>query len=339
MYYRDQLTAYGAAEVYYIPVTVDSKGNNSNSEVVQNVQRMSGFFFGGGDQLRIIYSFFNNDEKEPSEVLRAIKQTLLRTGGVVAGTSAGTDCQTGNTMISGGESYEGVVDGTEFFWRTIERKNPNTLTAYGPGGLNLFTYGHLDTHFANRGRHGRLVQLLVDSASYSHGTNRAFGVDENTALVITGDWSQRRGSVIGQRGVWMFDSSYSTTTASTVTTDGESTNSVKGIIFSRLSVNDVLDFNTFQVYPANYKKVMSDDKSVETSSNIFGADVFEMDRILTSLLLSQSNSTYGTSAETSPTVKVYLNKLSPSHGYEGVNPSTGLSAYTAVNFAMSMFLE
>ena len=122
--YQELLTKYGAAEVYYIPVTVDTKGNNSNPEVIAHVRTLTGFFFGGGDQLRIIYSFYNGDPSsplsddqegsysdlllyEPSGVLQAIKQTLLATGGVVAGTSAGTDCQTSKIMITGGESFEG----------------------------------------------------------------------------------------------------------------------------------------------------------------------------------------------------------------------------------------
>lgn len=80
--------------MYYIPVTVDTKEKNSDPEVVAKVKTLTGFFFGGGDQLRIVFSFYNEDERQPSPVLIAIKETLLATGGVVAGTSAGTDCQT-----------------------------------------------------------------------------------------------------------------------------------------------------------------------------------------------------------------------------------------------------
>lgn len=94
MYYRDQLTRYGAKEVYYIPVTVDTKGNNSDPDVVARVKSLTGFFLGGGDQARIIYSLYNDGERVPSPVLTAMKETLLATGGVLAGTSAGTDCQT-----------------------------------------------------------------------------------------------------------------------------------------------------------------------------------------------------------------------------------------------------
>jgi cyanophycinase len=55
-FYNAMLRAYGAGEVYFIPVTVDSKDKNSSPEVVEQIAELDGFFFGGGDQQRIIYS-------------------------------------------------------------------------------------------------------------------------------------------------------------------------------------------------------------------------------------------------------------------------------------------
>ena len=93
---------------------------NSNPEVVAAIGELDGFFFGGGDQQRIIYSLYNDDERQPSPVLTAIKARLLESGGVVAGTSAGTDCQTSHTMISGGVSYGALLKGATLFWRSLE---------------------------------------------------------------------------------------------------------------------------------------------------------------------------------------------------------------------------
>lgn len=183
------LTLYGAAEVYYIPVTVDSKSENSNPDVVAHIKTLTGFFFTGGDQTRITFSLFNNDEKQPSPVLIAIRETLLSTGGVVAGTSAGTDCMTSSTMITGGASYSGLVNGTKLFWRSIEYQDADILSAYGPGdhvvnifigsnllrcvlshtgGIGLFPHGFVDTHFANRGRQGRMIQMMIDARLGHH---------------------------------------------------------------------------------------------------------------------------------------------------------------------------
>lgn len=78
------------------------------------------------------------------------------------------------------------MNGSTVTWEPRELKDGALLTGYGPGGIGLFGHGLVDTHFANRGRHGRLIQLLVDSAGLTRGATRAFGMDENTALVVTG---------------------------------------------------------------------------------------------------------------------------------------------------------
>ena len=56
-YYQDLLeNTYNVLETYWIPVHVGNTGANSDPEVVANISRMSGFFFGGGDQARIMES-------------------------------------------------------------------------------------------------------------------------------------------------------------------------------------------------------------------------------------------------------------------------------------------
>jgi len=59
-----------------------------------------------------------------------------------------------------------VVNGTTLTWEPRELKDVNLLTGYGPGGIGFFEHGLVDTHFANRGRHGRLIQLLVDRSAH-----------------------------------------------------------------------------------------------------------------------------------------------------------------------------
>ncbi|KAJ1428511.1 hypothetical protein B484DRAFT_396782 [Ochromonadaceae sp. CCMP2298] len=271
----------------------DNTEANSDPEVEAHVRTLTGFFFGGGDQLRIIESFYNKNARVPSPVLQTIREQLLRTGGVVAGTSAGTDCQTSSVMITGGESYQGLVKGATIFWEPVERKDPNLLTGYGPGGIGLFEHGLIDTHFANRGRQGRLVKLLLDSMDLPHGHRRSFGVDENTALVVTGDWKTRRGEVLGQRGVWVFD------VESAVQSDGD----VIGVAVSRISRGDGIDLHTLSIQPASYKLLLLEtNPEVETSKDIFGADVFEFDKISLSLLQSTQGMTTGVTAQ-SPQIK------------------------------------
>ena len=55
-YYFDLFLSRGAEEVYWVPVHEGNMDANSDPEVVDNINRMTGFFFGGGDQRRITNS-------------------------------------------------------------------------------------------------------------------------------------------------------------------------------------------------------------------------------------------------------------------------------------------
>jgi cyanophycinase len=350
VYYRDMLTQYGAAEVYYIPITIDTRGNNSNPKVIEQIKTLTGFFFGGGDQTRIIASFYNNEERIPSPALLAIRETLLATGGVVAGTSAGTDVQTINTMITGGDSYEALRDGSKTFWQNVELPNPSVLTAYGPGGIGLFPYGLLDTHFSNRGRHGRLVSLAMDTMSHPLSSVYAYGVDENTALVITGSWGNRKGTVIGERGVFIANLA-----KASLIGQGEENVSREyhDVIISRLSTGDVLSFSAggssashsdddsygSVEIPSFKSSLAAREKDVPpaSSQNIFGEYLFEFDTVLQSFITSTASSAVGFSKEQSPELMVEFQKVKSgeldevgcsSQAYDGTDPSTGKYEWT-----------
>lgn len=95
-YYVDMFVrVYGAASATHIPVTQFS--NNANDPaIVELVNQQTGFFFGGGDQMRIIRALRPNGRD--TLVLTAVKN-VLAAGGVVGGTSAGTACQVLNFTI------------------------------------------------------------------------------------------------------------------------------------------------------------------------------------------------------------------------------------------------
>lgn len=355
VYYRDMLTHYGAAEVYYIPVTIDTRGNNSNPQVIDQIKTLTGFFFGGGDQTRIIRSFYNNEERIPSPALLAIRETLLVTGGVVAGTSAGTDVQTINTMITGGDSYEALRDGSKTFWQDVELPNPSVLTAYGPGGIGLFPYGLLDTHFSNRGRHGRLVSLAMDTMSHPLSSVYAYGVDENTALVITGAWGNRKGKVIGERGVFIANLA-----KASIIGQGEENvaREYHDIIISRLSTGDVLSFSGSSPshsgdsygsveIPSFKSSLANREKNVApiSSNNIFGEYLFEFDQILQSFVTSTASSATGFSKQQSPELMVEFQKVKSGEinevgcsyeAYDGTDPSTGKYEWTYTCLKMTI---
>jgi cyanophycinase len=116
----------------------------------------TGVFFCGGDQsrLRTLVGSRTN------EILR----DRLAAGLVVAGTSAGATAM-GRTMILGGEGPDVSASAV----RT------------GPG-LGLVPKVLIDMHFGERGRLPRLLSAVAANPDHL-----GIGIDENTAILVTGD--------------------------------------------------------------------------------------------------------------------------------------------------------
>jgi len=254
----------------------------------------------------------------------------LNTGGVAVGTSAGTDVMTSKIMITCGDSYEALRNGSSIFWRTMELPITSLLTAFGPGGIGLFPYGLLDTHFANRGRQGRMIRLLADSYDLPSGHTRAFAIDENTALVVTPDGSGGDvGDLIGARGALVLDMSGASFSGSRPQ-DG-SFYPVYNVKATRLSHGDQWDFSKMKLIPAPYKVLLKETNAdVYVSSDIFSGDSFEFDQVTTSLLMSTAASSYGITKQSQPAYSLQVSKNSPdgsdtatAKGYGGTDPVTG----------------
>ena len=127
------------------------------------LREATGVFFSGGDQSRIraLVGSRTND------VLRR----RLDDGLVVAGTSAGATAL-GRTMILGGE-------GSEVSAATVRT---------GPG-LGLLPKVLIDMHFAERGRLPRLLSAVALEPDHV-----GVGIDENTAILVTGSHFEVLGS-------------------------------------------------------------------------------------------------------------------------------------------------
>ena len=52
--YKALFESYGVAEAYWIPIHPNNLGAANDKSVVENIKRMTGFFFGGGVQQRYI---------------------------------------------------------------------------------------------------------------------------------------------------------------------------------------------------------------------------------------------------------------------------------------------
>ncbi|MFI9119757.1 cyanophycinase [Streptomyces bikiniensis] len=195
-HYADVFKRHGAADAQWIPLDVDHVANADSDAVVAQVESMTGFFFGGGDQYRYVTTLLRGDAHRDSKVLAAIRAKLAR-GAVVAGSSAGAQIASGPDMVTGGESYEGLRDGSApgYF------DDPTRLGYLPEGGFGFLRSGLVDTHTGAYGREGRALRLASDT-----GHDRVYALEENTALVVDRPGSPREHlSVLGPNGVAVLD--------------------------------------------------------------------------------------------------------------------------------------
>ncbi|KAK3585487.1 hypothetical protein CHS0354_003335 [Potamilus streckersoni] len=305
---------YGAAEANFIPIDTNHTSANRDPNVIRLIRRQTGFFFGGGDQYRVTQSLLLADGSA-SPALVAIME-MKKKGAVISGSSAGTTCQTNRVMIRGGVSWDALKYGA---YETESSTHPDNLVYQGIGGIGLFHNYVIDTHFSQRGREGRIIRLLWDTRKHSLGSNYAFGVDENTALVVTHDGtSQGTGKVIGAAGVTLFDISSSIQTSARYF-------SIRDVYLSYLTYGDQINLQTRAITFSPTKTRMAGHEMYSkalTSHDIFYGGGLnsgkkpEFVRVATSVYDSiHERVTYGTTHESNPTFKVTMSAVG--HDSEG----------------------
>ncbi len=137
--------------------------------------RITGVFITGGDQLRLSTILGG------TEVLHTL-QTKLKTGMVLAGSSAGAACMSA-AMIVRGES----------------QIHPNRDSVRIAPGLGILKHIIIDQHFTQRTRLNRLITAVCYNADFL-----GIGIDENTAIYINPEGILQ---VIGEGTVTIVDGS------------------------------------------------------------------------------------------------------------------------------------
>lgn len=165
----------GAEDVRIIDT--ETREDASSSTALEAVKKATGVFFTGGDQARI-----TNILKD-TELDKAIHQRYSE-GIVVGGTSAGAAVMP-DVMIVEGDS----------------ETNPRIeIVEMGPG-MAFLPGVVIDQHFSQRGRLGRLISALAQQPAVL-----GFGIDENTAMVVTDSQFE----VIGEGCITVVDESTAT---------------------------------------------------------------------------------------------------------------------------------
>jgi cyanophycinase len=288
VYIRDVLVSHGvhADNIHLIPVAVvddDStqtvneaewKDNGDDENLAALVRKCSGVWFTGGDQLRTTGALLHPDGS-PKVVLRAVWD-VYRSGGVVAGTSAGAAIMS-ERMIGGGTSLAALQHGVirDYAGNDFPADSGVLMTR----GLGFFPHGIVDQHFNERGRLGRLAVALTGT-----GGGMAFGIDENTAMIYHAStkWIQ----VAGEGGVTVLNAR--TARLSKV----KELPKIENLSLSYLEEGDVFDCATGQVLPAEGKQAIAG-KEVFSETfphqlGLFSVDPYSFREIYTRYLIDNA---------------------------------------------------
>lgn len=141
---------------------------------VETIDNAAVIFFTGGDQLRI------TSQMGSSPLLEKMHR-MHEQGTTIAGTSAGAAAMPETMLVRG-------------------RSDTNEITTTGLApGLGLIKGVIIDSHFAERGRFGRLLGTVAQNPC-----NLGLGIDENTAIIVGSNCVFR---VYGSGGVYIMDGS------------------------------------------------------------------------------------------------------------------------------------
>ncbi|MBD2386322.1 cyanophycinase [Cylindrospermum sp. FACHB-282] len=173
--YIKVFTRLGAADVRIIDT--ETREDASSSTALEAISKATGIFFTGGDQARITGIL------KDTEIDQAIHQRFSE-GIVIAGTSAGAAVMPDQMIVEGDSQTNPRIEVVEM----------------GPG-LGFLPGVVIDQHFSQRGRLGRLISALVQQPAVL-----GFGIDENTAMVVT----ENQIEVIGEGAVTIVEESEAT---------------------------------------------------------------------------------------------------------------------------------
>ena len=150
------LDAFDALGVETSVIDVRDRAEADDPDHLRAVRDADVVYFTGGDQLRLTSVLGG------SPLLEAIRDKYLE-GCVVAGTSAGAAAMSA-TMIFQGAATDGGM-----------RKGNVQMTP----GLGFLPHAVVDTHFVNRGRFSRLLEVITSTPRLL-----GIGIGEDTAIVV-----------------------------------------------------------------------------------------------------------------------------------------------------------
>lgn len=167
----EELHAAGARSV--VVLHTRDRALADDESFVEPLREATGVWISGGRTWRLVDAYL--DTRVHEELL-----ALLDRGGIVGGSSAGASIQ------------------ASFLMRGDPETNQTAFSPLYPQGFGFLDHAAVDQHLIARGRQGDLWQVLE-----LHPDLLGIGLDEGTALIITGDSAQ----VVGASRVLVYDAS------------------------------------------------------------------------------------------------------------------------------------
>lgn len=170
---EDYLRVFGRLGVEDVRIvdTVERE-DASSSTYLEAIEKATGVFFTGGNQARI------TSVLKDTEIDKLLHKRLAE-GLVIGGTSAGAAMMPDMMIVEGDSETNPRIE--------IVEMEPGM--AFLPGVV-------IDQHFAQRGRIGRLLSAVAQQP-----VNLGFGIDENTAIVVTNNQIE----VVGEGAITVLD--------------------------------------------------------------------------------------------------------------------------------------
>ncbi|ARS36906.1 cyanophycinase [Pontibacter actiniarum] len=152
--YKEAFEELGCHSVYFMHIDEDNEADKP--EYLERISKADVIFFTGGDQVRLA-KFLNG-----TELLRIMHRRYRTEDIIISGTSAGAAIMS-DRMIYNGYGHYSLIKG--------EMK-----TTVGCSFINNI---FIDTHFAERGRFGRLAHAVAHDPRYI-----GIGLSEETGIII-----------------------------------------------------------------------------------------------------------------------------------------------------------
>jgi cyanophycinase len=139
-------------------VNIADRSESFDETMLDKINNATGLYFTGGNQLHVT-------ALTGGTPLHALILDKFSKGLTIGGTSAGAMMMSSSTLLSGSTDVAPRLNATEV-----------------APGMELLDSSIIDTHFSQRGRHGRLLSSVAHNPQVL-----GIGIDERTAIIVEGD--------------------------------------------------------------------------------------------------------------------------------------------------------